>query len=57
MQEIEILIMFMTSDRKLARKPQLICPKCARILPSSKKEMLEGGKHLHKEWKSGDTII
>lgn len=35
----------------------LKCPECARLLPSSRKEMLEGGKHIHHEWKSGDTII
>lgn len=35
----------------------LICPHCARTLPSSKKEFTGSlGKHIHTEWRSGDVI-
>ena len=37
----------------------LICTKCGRTLPSSKKEPtgeVVGRQHTHREWKDGDIV-
>ena len=39
----------------------VVCPHCFRILPSSKKELVEnshgvGRLHIHEEYKNGDIV-
>ncbi len=48
-----------TRDKKDDARSILICPHCARTLPSSKKEStgkVVGRQHIHTEWKNGDIV-
>ena len=48
--EFETVLYFSGSDRS-----QIVCPKCNRIIPSSKK-IKEGASHRHEEWTRNNQL-